>query len=896
MSSNESRFGKPPPGYIPGYGRGAVGFFTRSDIGPARSKIEDGLANPRNEENENADMSEIKYDKWSGYEGGLFTTGEYDEEDKDADFQYNQIDNYMEERRKTRKEKNYKEFIRKNKIEKPTIKQQFFDLKKDLSSLRADDWEKIPDIENRTIKKKKLERFTPVTDKIIEEGLKDNTNLNSINPAASGTMSSLVDLREAKDSVLGYVYDTMSNKVSGQTSVNPIGYLTDLNSIKINSATDIADFKKARDLLKSIINSNPKSVSGWIAAARIEELDGKLMEARNIICQAATVILDSEDIWLETARLHPPESAKSILAQGLTYIPNSVRLWLQAANLEHDVKNKSKILKKALEQIPGSEQLWKSAIELENEEVAKAMLYKAVECVPTSVDFWLALARLEIYENARNILNKARKANPSNYIIWIHAAKLEEANTGLFARVEELVERAFKSLKKHNINIPNETWIREAENCEQGGSSLTCVSIIKTAIKNDENDNEEEKKQIWTGFANDVKTRGCIETCRSIFTTLTDLYPNSIELWFEFIDIEKNYGTKKELDSILKRAVEKCSDDEIFWLMYAKHVWNTESAESAKQILKQGLEYHKDSERIYLAIAKLDRESNDYNSARNTLNEAMKLNSRKIWKSLIQLEREINFYVDDTMLKIDPIELCTQAIEKYPEYSRLFLTKAELKIEKESFDEAIKIYENGIETNKKNANLFIALAKLYKMLDKEGHARSIYERGLKNITKSEKLWYEFILFEYNNSKFSNANVLLSKALKEFPNSGLIWSLAIDIEKLNKHAVAAEALNKCERDDKVMISVAKMYANENHIEKARKWFENSIRINSQNGDIWINYYKLEKDYDGNFDEIVKRCTEANPTSGDIWKLVTKKIENAKLKTEEILKKAIEFLID
>jgi hypothetical protein len=29
-------FGKPPPGYIPGLGRGAIGFITRSDIGPAK--------------------------------------------------------------------------------------------------------------------------------------------------------------------------------------------------------------------------------------------------------------------------------------------------------------------------------------------------------------------------------------------------------------------------------------------------------------------------------------------------------------------------------------------------------------------------------------------------------------------------------------------------------------------------------------------------------------------------------------------------------------------------------------------------------------------------------------------------------------------------------------------
>jgi pre-mRNA-processing factor 6 len=29
-------FGPPPPGYVAGLGRGATGFITRSDIGPAR--------------------------------------------------------------------------------------------------------------------------------------------------------------------------------------------------------------------------------------------------------------------------------------------------------------------------------------------------------------------------------------------------------------------------------------------------------------------------------------------------------------------------------------------------------------------------------------------------------------------------------------------------------------------------------------------------------------------------------------------------------------------------------------------------------------------------------------------------------------------------------------------
>jgi len=62
--------------------------------------------------------------------------------------------------------------------------------------------------------------------------------------------------------------------------------MTDLNSMKLNTETEINDLKKARILLKAVIKANPESWSGWIAAARVEELDGKLTEARLILERA----------------------------------------------------------------------------------------------------------------------------------------------------------------------------------------------------------------------------------------------------------------------------------------------------------------------------------------------------------------------------------------------------------------------------------------------------------------------------------------------------------------------------------------------------------------------------------------------------------------------------------
>jgi pre-mRNA-processing factor 6 len=61
--------------------------------------------------------------------------------------------------------------------------------------------------------------------------------------------------------------------------VDKVGYLTQLNTAKIDP-TMIADISRARLLLKSALMSNPKNTDLWVSAARVEEMDGKMNEAR----------------------------------------------------------------------------------------------------------------------------------------------------------------------------------------------------------------------------------------------------------------------------------------------------------------------------------------------------------------------------------------------------------------------------------------------------------------------------------------------------------------------------------------------------------------------------------------------------------------------------------------
>ena len=67
--------------------------------------------------------------------------------------------------------------------------------------------------------------------------------------------------------------------MTGKSNVDKVGYMTELNTHKLDSEF-IGDVKKARILLKSALSSNPKNPDIWLSAARVEELDGKINDSR----------------------------------------------------------------------------------------------------------------------------------------------------------------------------------------------------------------------------------------------------------------------------------------------------------------------------------------------------------------------------------------------------------------------------------------------------------------------------------------------------------------------------------------------------------------------------------------------------------------------------------------
>lgn len=65
-----------------------------------------------------------------------------------------------------------------------------------------------------------------------------------------------------------------------------------------------SDIKRARALLQSLIKTNPKHAPGWVAAAWLENVAGKSVQARKIIAEGCEHCSKNEDVWIAASELN----------------------------------------------------------------------------------------------------------------------------------------------------------------------------------------------------------------------------------------------------------------------------------------------------------------------------------------------------------------------------------------------------------------------------------------------------------------------------------------------------------------------------------------------------------------------------------------------------------------
>lgn len=913
VNRNKKHFlGVPAPlGYVAGVGRGATGFTTRSDIGPARDAndvSDDRHAPPltkrakkkdEEEEQEEEDLNDSNYDEFTGYGGSLFSKDPYDKDDAEADAIYEAIDKRMDEKRKEYREKRLREELEKFRQERPKIQQQFSDLKRDLMHVSDDDWKSVPEVGDARNKKQRnprAEKFTPLPDSVLSRNLggessstlDPSSGLASMIPGSATpgllTPTGDMDLRkigQARNTLMNVKLSQVSDSVTGQTVVDPKGYLTDLQSMIPTYGGDINDIKKARLLLKSVRETNPNHPPAWIASARLEEVTGKVQAARNLIMKGCEDNPLSEDLWLEAARLQPPETAKAVIAQAARHIPTSVRIWIKAADVETETKAKRRVFRKALEHIPNSVRLWKAAVELENPDDAKILLSRAVECCPTSVELWLALARLETYDNARKVLNKARENIPTDKQIWTTAAKLEEAN-GNHHMVDKIIERAISSLSANGVEINRDHWFKEAIESEKGEHVQCCKAIIKSIISHGVE--PEDQKHTWMEDADNCISQNAIECARAVYTHALAAFPGKKTIWLRAAHLERNYGTRESLENLLQRAVAHCPKNEQLWLMGAKSKWLAGDVPAARGILSLAFQANPNSEEIWLAAVKLESENHEYERARKLLAKAR---GSAPTPRVLMKSAKLEWLLNDLKAALVLLE---EALKVFPEFSKLWMMMGQIYEQQNDPERAFSTYNQGIKKCPTAIPLWMLLSRLEESRGLLIKARSVLERARLKNPKSELLWLEAIRVEMRAGLRDVSMSMMAKALQECPTSGRLWAEAVFMEpRAQRKSKSVDALKKCEHDPYVLLAVSKLFWTERKLTKCREWFARTLKIEPHFGDAWAFWYRFEQLHGTpeQLEQVRQRCVAAETYNGELWCAVSKDIRNWTLTTEQVL---------
>ncbi|KAI0393276.1 PRP1 splicing factor [Xylariaceae sp. FL0594] len=912
-----------PENYVAGLGRGATGFTTRSDLGPAREgpsedQIKEALAKRaaqlgftdpstgKKKEQEDDDTDERFQDPDN--EVGLFAGGIYDQDDDEADRIYHEIDEKMDKRRRARREAREKaereEYERKN----PKISQQFADLKRGLESITEDEWASLPEVgdltgRNKRARQARFQRFYAVPDSVLaaastagELGTTVNDDgTASVAASANGTDGTVTDfakIGQARDKVLQVRLDQASSgtatTVGTATSVDPKGYLTSLAKSQLPESAQVGDINRVRELLESVIKTNPNNGPGWIAAARLEELAGKIVAARNVIARGCEHCPKNEDVWLENIRLNDQRNARIIAANAIKKNSRSVRLWVEAMKLEDDARSKKRVIRHALDNIPESEALWKEAVNLEEDpDDARLLLAKATQLIPLSVDLWLALARLETPENAQKVLNLARNHCPTSHEIWIAAARLQEQLGQEEKKVSVLINRAARVLVQKSGMPKREEWIAEAEKCEEEGAIKTCRAIIQETLGYGL-DEDDDRKETWLEDARGSIDREKYETARAIYAYALRVFPTSKTIWLAAADLERNYGQREDLWQLLEKAVNAVPHSEVMWMMLAKEKWQAGEVDNARRVLARAFQQNPNNEDIWLAAVKLEAENNQTEQARGLLKTArQEAPTDRVWMKSVAFERQLGN-------SDEALDLVQQALNLFPAAPKLWMMKGQIYEDIGKKPQAREAYATGVKAVPSSVPLWLLYSRLEESLGLLPKARSVLDRARLAVPKSPELWCESVRLELRAGDNKQAESLMERARRDVPKNkqGLLWAEKIWhlTEPKQRKPRAVEAVKEAENDPVLLVAVARIFWGERRLEKAQNWFERALVRDSDLGDSWAWYYKFlcEHGTEEKRAEVVKKCVAVEPRHGEVWQRIAKHPKNARKSVEEILK--------
>lgn len=325
--------------------------------------------------------------------------------------------------------------------------------------------------------------------------------------------------------------------------------------------------------------------------------------------------------------------------------------------------------------------------------------------------------------------------------------------------------------------------------------------------------------------------------------------------------------------------------------MGAKSKWLAGDVPAARGILSYAFQANPNSEEIWLAAVKLESENAEYERARRLLAKARaSAPTPRVMMKSAKLEWALNNLPE-------ALKLLDEAVNVFPDYAKLWMMKGQIEEQQNQLEIAAATYSLGLKKNQNSIPLWVLMSGLEEKRGTLTKARSVLERSRLKNPKNPLLWLEAVRIEQRANLSEMALTIMARALQECPQSGELWAETIFMEsRPQRKTKSFDALKKCEHNPHVLLAVSKLFWSEQKIQKARDWFNRTVKIDPDLGDAWAYFYKFEMIYgtEAQQNEVIERCNVAEPKHGEQWCKVSKDISNWCFKTSEVLKAVVKTL--
>jgi pre-mRNA-processing factor 6 len=814
-----------PENYVAGLGRGATGFTTRSDLGPAREgpseqHLQEALAKRARELGAPAPtaygVTPGKDDAGgaaggAGAEGGadanndderfqdpdnevgLFANGFYDKDDDEADRIYQAVDEKMEKRRKARRlvppppfpndgfiglatqiadmmpsreareKKEREDYEAKN----PKISQQFADAKRALSTVTDEEWASIPEVGDLTGRNKRQRqsrmqnRFYAVPDSVIAAA-RDSTEMDtSIAPD------------EGDGSMTNFAEIGAAREKILQVRLEQAEKASSSSEAVSGTSTTVDPRGYLTSLDKSQLNG----------AANV----GDVARTRSLLESVIKTNPKHPPGWISAARLEEVAgkaiAARRLINQGTEHCPKSEDVWLEAIRLHMggDQHNSKVIAANALSNNPRSVKLWIAAMELESDPRAKKrVIRQALDQIPQSVALWKAASNLEEDPaDARLLLSRATEFIPLSIELWLALARLESP------------DNARKVLNKARKAIPSsyEVWIAACRLEEQLGAAAMVRKIMDRAIKSLAKESAMLKREEWIAEAEKVEQEGAPLTCAAIieYTLGWDLDEDDDrkDVWMADAKESTGRGRYETARAMYAYALRVFVNKAAVWQAAAELERAHGTRASLQQLLTKAVEACPKSDDLWLQLARERWAAGELDEARKVLGRAFSQNpSENIWLAAVKLEADGKQYAQAR-------ELLARARQEAGT-DRVWVKSVAFERAHGDAADALALAEDGLALYPAAAKLWMQKGQLLDAAGDAAGARAAYAAGVRAAPRSEALWLLAARLEERAGATVRARSLLDRARLALPRSAALWAESVGLERRAGNEAAARA--------------------------------------------------------------------------------------------------------